>query len=316
MGNNIRIGVSTCLLGEAVRYDGADAMDPYVSSVLGQFVELVPVCPEVEAGFGIPREPVQLEGDADSPHMVTVNTGKDLTSKMLSWTRRRVRELEKEGLWGFIFKSKSPSCGIERVKVYTERQTPVKKGRGLFARAFMEHFPLIPVEEESRLHDLRIRENFIERIFTLERWRRTVAKRKSLGSLIEFHTAQELLILSHSLPLYREIGKLVAAARGRKLSELYAGYQELLVKALRMNTTTRKHLNVLQHVLSKFKKKLTPEEKQELLETIEKYRKGDVPLLVPVTLLNHYTRKYEQSHLYRQLYLNPHPVELKLRNHA
>ena len=310
----IRIGVSTCLLGESVRYDGGHARDRYVTDTLEQYMEFVPVCPEMEAGFGVPREPVRLEGDPASPRLISINTKKDLTDTMTTWAQRRVRELEKEDLCGFIFKSKSPSSGMERVKVYTDKGMPVKKGTGLFARAFMDHFPLIPVEEEGRLHDPHLRENFIERIFTLNRWRQMLKEKKSAGALVKFHTRHKLLVLSHSTKHYREMGKLVAETKGRKISEIYTRYETLLMEALRLKATVKKHTNVLHHMMGYFKKQLTSDEKQELLEVIKDYYNGLLPLIVPVTLFKHYVRKYGQPYLKDQLYLSPHPMELKLRN--
>jgi uncharacterized protein YbbK (DUF523 family) len=170
----IRLGISSCLLGQNVRYDGGHKLDRYLTDTLGQYVEYVPVCPEVECGLGVPREAVRLVGDSESPRLVTVKTKQDLTERMMTWAGKRVKELEKEGLCGFVFKSGSPSSGMERVKIYNERGMAEKKGRGMFARAFMDHFPLIPVEEEGRLHDPRLRENFIESIFALMRWRELV----------------------------------------------------------------------------------------------------------------------------------------------
>ncbi|MCP4665034.1 MAG: DUF523 and DUF1722 domain-containing protein, partial [Deltaproteobacteria bacterium] len=270
----IRIGVSTCLLGEAVRYDGGHALDRYVTETLGRHMEIVPVCPEMEAGFGVPREPVRLKGNPASPRLMTVNTKKDLTGTMTAWARRRVRELEKEDLCGFVFKSKSPSSGMAGVKVYREKGMPVKKGVGLFARTFMEHFPLIPVEEDGRLHDLHVRENFIERIFTLNRWRQTRKGKKSPGTLVAFHTRHKLLILSHSTNHYREMGKLVTQARRKKISEIYAQYEVLLLQALRLRATVKKHTKVLQHIMGYFKKQFTQDEKQELLEVIHDFHSG------------------------------------------
>ena len=217
----IRIGVSTCLLGESVRYDGGHARDRYVTETLGQYMEFVPVCPEMEAGLGLPREPIRLVGDPESPRVVTINTNKDLTETMTNWAQQRVRELEKEDFCGFIFKSKSPSSGMERVKVYTEKGMPVKKGVGVFAKAFMDHFPLIPVEEEGRLHDPHLRENFIQRIFTLNRWRQMLKEKPSAGTLVKFHTRHKLLLLSHSTKHYREMGKQVAETKGKKISEIF-----------------------------------------------------------------------------------------------
>ncbi|MEJ2024174.1 MAG: DUF523 and DUF1722 domain-containing protein [Deltaproteobacteria bacterium] len=312
----IRIGVSTCLLGEPVRYDGGHAHDRYVTETLGRYLEFVPVCPETEAGLGIPREPMRLVGNPESPRLLTIKTKKDMTDTLLTWARRRVRELEKENLCGFIFKSKSPSSGMERVKVYGNSGMPVKKGVGLFARTFMDHFPLVPAEEDGRLHDPRLRENFIERIFTLDRWRATLAGSKSVGHLMAFHTNHKLLILSHSTRHYREMGRLVARAERKNIEETYTHYETLLMDALRLQATVKKHTNVLQHMMGYFKKMLTPDEKQELLSIIGDYREELVPLVVPITLFKHYVRKYGQPYLQTQTYLSPHPLELKLRNHV
>ncbi|MFZ0449942.1 MAG: DUF523 and DUF1722 domain-containing protein [Desulfatiglandaceae bacterium] len=314
--DKIRIGVSTCLMGDPVRYDGGHSHDRYVTETLGQYLEFVPVCPEVEAGLSVPREAMRLEDDPKSPRLMTVKTRKDMTDTLLTWARKRVRELEKEDLWGFIFKSKSPSSGMERVKVYSESGMPVKKGVGLFARTFMRHFPLIPVEEDGRLHDPRLRENFIERVFTLNRWRRTLAGRKSIGSLVAFHTAHKLLLLSHSTKHYREMGRLVAQAKGKTITDVYARYESLLREAMRLRATVKKHTNVLQHMMGYFKKQLEADEKQELLEVIQDYQDERIPLIVPIILFKHYVRKYEQPYLRDQFYLSPHPLELKLRNHV
>jgi len=312
----IRIGVSTCLMGEPVRYDGGHSHDRYVTDTLGRYVEFVPVCPETEAGLGIPREPMRLVGDPGLPRLLTIKTKRDMTDILVTWARKRVRELEKQGLCGFIFKSKSPSSGMERVKVYSESGMPVKKGVGLFAGAFMEHFPLVPVEEDGRLHDPGLRENFIERIFALKRWRLTQTGQKTIGSLVAFHTTHKLLILSHSTKHYREMGRWVAQAKGLRIDEVYARYESLLMEALRLRATVKKHTNVLHHMMGYFKKELAPDKKQELLEVIGDYHNELVPLIVPITLFKHYVRKYEQLYLRDQVYLSPHPMELKLRNHV
>jgi uncharacterized protein YbgA (DUF1722 family) len=193
---------------------------------------------------------------------------------------------------------------------------PNKKGQGIFARVFTEHFPLIPVEEDGRLNDSKLRETFIEQIFTLMRWRETFSKKKRMGNLIDFHTRHKLLIMSHSPNHSRLMGKLVAEGKAIPMEDLFAEYETLLMGALVLQTTLMKHINVLQHIMGYFKNQLSPDEKQELLEIIDRYRKEYVPLIVPVTLLNHYVRKYEQPYLAQQVYLNPHPVALKLRNHA
>jgi uncharacterized protein YbgA (DUF1722 family)/uncharacterized protein YbbK (DUF523 family) len=312
----IKLGISTCLLGENVRYDGGHKLDRFLTDTLGQYVEYVPVCPEVECGLPVPREAMHLEGDPDSPRLVTTRTKQDMTDRMVQWARNRVSELEKEGLYGFIFKSDSPSSGMERIKVYNEKGMPVKKGVGIFARTFMDHFPLLPVEEEGRLHDPNLRENFIERIFTLKRWREALTKKESRGIVVDFHTKHKLLILSHSPKHYQTMGKLVAKAKDLPIKELYQQYQTILMETLQLKTTPKKNANVLQHMMGYFKEQLSSGEKQELLEVIDHYRQEYIPLIVPITLMQHYVRKYDQPYLKQQIYLNPHPLELQLRNHV
>ena len=312
----IKLGISTCLLGENVRYDGGHKLDRFLTDTLGQYVEYVPVCPEVECGLPVPRESMHLEGDHESPRLVTLRTKQDMTERMVSWAKRRVVELEKEGLCGFIFKSDSPSSGMERVRVYNEKGMPVKKGVGMFARIFMEHYPLLPVEDEGRLHDPKLRENFIERIFILKRWREVLIKKESRGNLVDFHTSHKLLILSHSSKHYQIMGKLVAQAKEIPLKSLYQQYQTILMEALQLKTTPKKNGNVLMHMMGYFKEQLSSDEKQELLEVMDHYRQEYIPLIVPMTLINHYVRKYDQPYLKQQVYLNPHPLELQLRNHV
>jgi len=316
MEKNFRIGISSCLLGNEVRWNSGHKLDKYLTHTLGQFVEYVPVCPEVEAGFGVPRESFRLVGNPDTPRLITFKSKTDHTDRMVTWAKKRVRELEKEDLCGFIFKSDSPSSGMIRVKVYNEKGMPHKIGIGIFARAFMEHFPLIPVEDDGRLNNPLIRENFILQIFTMKRWRDNMARNPSMGNLVDFHTRNKLLILSHSPKLYRLMGKLVADGRKLPIKELYDQYQLLLMEALKLKTTIRKNTNVLQHLMGYFKKQLSGDEKQELLEIFGQYRNEHVPLIVPITLINHYVRKYEQPYLKQQTYLHPHPLELKLRIHV
>lgn len=312
----IKLGISTCLLGETVRYDGRHKLDRFLTNTLGQYVEYVPVCPEVECGLGVPRESMHLEGNPDSPRLVTIRTKQDMTDRLVQWSWKRVADLEKEDLCGFIFKSDSPSSGMERVRVYNEKGMPVKKGIGIFAGIFMDRFPLLPAEEEGRLHDPELRENFVERIFTLKQWREVLAKKKSRGNLVDFHTQNKLLILSHSPKHYQVMGKLVAQAKEVPIKELYTQYQILLTEALKLKTTAKKNANVLQHMMGYFRGQLSSDEKKELLEVIDLYRKELIPLIVPITLINHYVRKYDQPYLKKQIYLNPHPLELQLRNHV
>lgn len=312
----IRLGISSCLLGERVRYDGGHKLDHYLADTLGRFVDWVPVCPEVETGLGTPREAMRLVGTADSPRLMTRETGIDHTDRMLRWARGRLKELEQEELCGFIFKSRSPSSGMERVKIYSPDGMPGPVGSGIFARAFMDRFPLLPVEDDGRLRDPGLRENFIERSFVYHSWRELNRGRASAGALVDFHADHKYMIMAHSPEHLRGLGKLVANPGRKKPSMLFEAYLPLLMEGLKRKATVKKNTNVLQHMVGYFKKQLTPDEKQELLGVIGEYHDRMVPLVVPVTLIRHYVRKYDEPYLGRQVYLNPHPAELMLRNHV
>jgi uncharacterized protein YbgA (DUF1722 family)/uncharacterized protein YbbK (DUF523 family) len=315
MGNEISIGVSSCLLGEKVRYDGGHKHDRYITDTLGRFFRFVPVCPEVGCGLPIPREAMRLEGDPAAPRLMTNRTGIDLTDRMLDYCRRKVVELEQEDLCGFIFKKDSPGSGLYRVKVYSGGM-PSKTGRGLFADAVVKHFPLLPVEEEGRLYDMNIRENFIERVFAFRGWKDFLLGPRGMGDLVAFHSTRKLQIMAHSPEIYREMGKLVADGKGMGWEDLLVRYRDLLLRALSLQSTVKKNTNVLSHIMGYFRKRLTPGEKEELLEVLRQYHDQLLPLIVPITLLKHYVRKYEQGYLKSQSYLNPHPLELVLRNHV
>lgn len=311
----INVGVSACLLGEKVRYDGGHKLDSYITGTLATFFRLIPVCPEVESGMPVPREAMRLEGEPEAPRLVTVRTRLDKTEQMLRFCREKVRQLETEKLCGFIFKKNSPSSGLYRVKVYRSG-IPSPMGSGLFAAALVRHFPLLPVEEEGRLNDPHLRENFLERVFAFHRWQRFLQDRPDAGKLVAFHTAHKLLMMAHSPVVYREMGKLVATAGTAPEEELFRRYGEMLMKGFTLQATPKKNANVLMHIMGYFKKQLSAEEKVELLEVIEQYRNRLVPLIVPITLLRHYVMKYDQAYLKGQVYLSPHPAELMLRNHV
>jgi uncharacterized protein YbgA (DUF1722 family)/uncharacterized protein YbbK (DUF523 family) len=312
----MRIGISQCLLGDRVRYDGQHKYDAFLVETLGAYVEYVPVCPEVECGLPVPREAMRLVGDPANPRLMTQRTRVDKTEQMMTWARRRTAELERENLCGFIFKSRSPSSGMERVKVYDERGGLAGRAPGMFARLFMEQFPLLPVEEDGRLRDAVLRENFIERIFALSRYRESIADTKSVKALTDFHARHKFLLMAHSPAHTRAMGRLLADGTHTGPAALRAAYEAQLLEALGLKATIRKHVNVLQHMLGFFKAVLSADEKQEILEVLDAYRRALVPLIVPVTLLQHYVRKYAVTYLQDQVYLHPHPLELKLRNHA
>ncbi|MFO8007475.1 MAG: DUF523 and DUF1722 domain-containing protein [Candidatus Brocadiia bacterium] len=311
-----RVGISTCLLGEPVRYDGGHQRDRFLTDTFGQFVEWVPVCPEVECGLPTPREAMRLAGDPERPRLVTARTEQDMTDRMLRWAEQRLEQLEEEDLCGFIFKSGSPSSGMTRIRVYDENGVPSRVGVGIFAREFMEHFPLLPVEDDGRLHDADIRENFIERIFCLKRYRDHVRDDGGVGGLVAFHAHHKFQLMAHSPQQLQQMGRLVAHASDWEAGELRTRYEKLLMVALRERANVPRNANVLTHMLGFFKDVLTADEKQEMLEVLEHYRDKLVPLIVPVTLMRHYVRRYDQPYLKQQTYLHPHPIELKLRNHA
>jgi uncharacterized protein YbgA (DUF1722 family)/uncharacterized protein YbbK (DUF523 family) len=315
MTRPIKLGVSSCLLGEHVRYDGGHKHDRYITDTLGRCFTFVPVCPEVGCGMPVPREAMRLEGDPANPRLVTGRSRIDRTEQMLAFCETRVRELEEEDLCGFIFKKGSPSSGLYRVKVYSNGMAK-SSGSGLFAAAVTRHFPLLPVEEEGRLNDPDIRENFIERVFSLRRWKDLLLDRPDLGRLVAFHACHKLQLMAHSPKIYREMGVLVAHGKEMKWAELLQRYEELFMKALALHATVRKNCNVLMHIMGYFKKELSRAEKEELLGVINHYHEQFVPLIVPLTLLKHYVNKYEQHYLRQQLYLSPHPAELMLRNHV
>ena len=312
----IRIGISSCLLGEPVRFDGGHKRDPFLTETFGAFVEWVPVCPEVECGFGTPRESMRLVHVDNGVRLLTVRAAVDLTDRMVEYARRRVAALDAEDLSGYVLKKDSPSCGMDRVKIYSTRGVPERSGRGIFAARLVERFPSLPVEEEGRLSDARLRENFIERVFAYWRLRRLFSDRWNLRALVDFHTAHKLILMAHSPEAYRQLGRLVARARGVGRADLKRRYTEMFMSALTVIATPRRHTNVLQHMAGYLKECLDASSKAELGTAIDDYRRALVPLVVPMTLLRHYVRVHRVSYLAGQLYLAPHPKELMLRNHA
>jgi len=316
MPERIRLGVSKCLLGEPVRYDGQHKRDTFVVDTLGPLVDFVPVCPEVECGLGVPREAMRLIGTKENPRLVTIRSGQDITPRMQDWIKPRLDQLAKENLCGYIFKARSPSSGMERVKIYNEKGGVVGYGAGLFAAAFMARFPLLPVEEEGRLNDPLLRDNFVERIFTLRRYRDAVAGARTLKPLMTFHATHKYLLMAHLPARVRAMGQLLAGSAPRAIRETTAAYEDMLLDTLKTKTTTVRYVNVLQHMIGYLKQQLTADEKQEFAELLDDYRRDDVPLIAPIVMLRHYVRKYNEPYLATQAVLYPHPLELRLRNHA
>jgi uncharacterized protein YbgA (DUF1722 family)/uncharacterized protein YbbK (DUF523 family) len=314
----LRLGVSACLLGKKVRYDGQHKRDAFLTETLEPFVEWVPVCPELEVGMGVPREPIRLVGRPGAPRLLGDRSGQDHTASMRAYSERRVAELAALDLAGYVTKKDSPSCGMERVRVWsaTGGGPPRREGVGAFARVLLEALPLLPVEEEGRLHDPALRESFVERIFAHDRWRRAVAAGLRRGDLVAFHTAHKLTLLAHSPDAYRRIGKLVGGLGKGSITGAVKGYGEGLMAALKVPATRGRHLNVLEHMLGYFRDVLPHPERKELEETVRDYGRGHVPLIVPLTLFRHHVRKHGVEYLDGQVYLDPDPKELMLRNHV
>ncbi|UCD93678.1 MAG: DUF523 and DUF1722 domain-containing protein [Candidatus Zixiibacteriota bacterium] len=311
----IKIGISACLLGQKVRHDGGHKHDRFITDILGRFVRFVPVCPEVEVGMSTAREAVRLEGDVSAPRMVGVKSRDDWTGRMNTYCAKRMKRLEKANLSGYILKKDSPSCGMWRVRLYS-KGVASKIGRGLYADSLIESFPLLQVEEEGRLNDPRLRENFIVRVFAYYRLNNLFTGRFSRRAVVEFHTASKYLLLAHSPKHYKQLGQLVAAIDKYKPSDFWDKYSTLYVQALSVKTTVRKNFNVMHHILGFLRKHLTDGDKKCILDLIEDYRRELVPLIVPVTLIRHHIYKYNIDYIMDQLYLSPDPKELMLRNHV
>jgi uncharacterized protein YbbK (DUF523 family)/uncharacterized protein YbgA (DUF1722 family) len=312
----IRIGVSACLLGHEVRFDGGHKRDTFIVEVLGRFAEFVPVCPEVEIGLGVPRETLKLAREGREVRLVANESGADHTRVMRAYAERRVTALAREDLCGYVLKKDSPSCGLERVRVYPANGRPSRDGRGLFAEALMHHLPNLPVEEEGRLSDPRLRENFIERIFAYQRLRTFFAGRWSVGRLAAFHTRHKLQLMAHSARAWEELGHMAVATGKRQRAALRAGYEGGFMRALSKPATPARHTIVLRHIASCLHDRLDPDARRELIGVIDDYRNGLAPLIVPITLARHHARQLRVEYLDGQVYLEPHPQELMLRNHV
>lgn len=313
----LRIGISSCLLGDEVRFDGGHKRDPFLTGTLGRFVEWVRVCPEVEVGMGVPRETLRLVRVGADTRMITTRTGVDHTDRMRAFAARRTKALAALDLRGYVLKKDSPSCGMERVKVFDRAgQMPTRTGVGTYAAILKERFPTLPIEEEGRLQDPVLRENFIERVFAYDRLRDVFDGRWTTRNLVAFHTAHKMALLAHSTAAYHQLGRLVASATSLPRAELRGRYEELFMRTLARPATTARHANVLMHMAGHLKTLIDADARRELAECIDEYRRGLVPLVVPLTLLRHHVRVHGVRYLAGQTYLEPHPRELMLRNHV
>lgn len=314
MEKRILLGVSSCLIGEKVRFNGGDKRNNYLCDLLANYVDFLPICPEVAIGLGVPRPAIRLVGDPKFPRLVEVNNPQqDHSQAMMEFANSAMKQLTH--ISGYILKSQSPTCGLKRVKIYQEKGVAPKLGQGLFAKVLAEKFPCLPIEEEGRLNDPKLRENFIERIFIYHDWQTTCENDFTASALVKFHTRYKLTLMAHHPSRSRELGQLVSQVKQKNLSALAAEYIDNFMKILSLIATPSKHANVLQHCLGYFKSVLSKNDKQELVTIINNYRQGLLPLIVPITLINHHLSHYSQPYLENQSYLSPYPAELMLRNH-
>jgi uncharacterized protein YbgA (DUF1722 family)/uncharacterized protein YbbK (DUF523 family) len=302
---SVRIGISSCLLGQNVRFDGGHKRDSFLTDVFGPCAQWIPVCPEMEIGLGVPRETLRLVDVGGEARLVAPGSRLDHTDKMRLWAEKRIEQLAAQNLCGYVFKRGSPSCGMERVKIYRENGSLERQGSGVFASALMRRLSLIPVEEEGRLQDPRLRENFISRVFCYKRWIDLMRSGITRSSIMTFHARHKFVLMAHSQAGARSLGNV--AARGDN-------YFELFSHVMHQTPTRRNHTNVLQHVVGYFSKSLTSGDRAEVTMLIDRYRRSLVPLIAPITLIRHYVRKYSVPYLSDQVYLDPHPEELMLLN--
>ncbi len=314
--SRIHLGISSCLLGAKVRFNGGHKKDNYVTDVLSNYFDWVRVCPEMDIGMGTPRESVRLVGNPNNPRMLGTKSLRDWTEQMNRYARQKAECLRELNLHGYILKSRSPSCGLMRVKVYSEKGAPVATSPGLFARALEQAMPNLPIEEEGRLNDPRLRENFIVRVFSYYRWTQLRKQPFAMKHLVDFHTRHKFLLMAHNETKMRFLGRFLADAKSVKSEGLLDQYEEIFFPALKIIASTKRHTNVLEHIAGFFKNEISPSDKQELKDSIADYRQSLVPLIVPITLIRHHLKNTQHKYLLNQIYLNPHPKELMLLNHV
>lgn len=310
---DIKMGISSCLLGNEVRHDGGHKRNTYVMSALSEYFSFRPFCPEVAIGLGVPRPTIRLSKIENHIRLVgTKDPDMDLTDDMNRWSENAMNGMD--DLSGFILKSNSPSCGMERVRVYDSNGMPSRDGTGLFARVLMQNNPALPVEEEGRLNDPVLRENFIERVFVYYRWQKMVEDGFSVSDLMAFHQQHKFILLAHNEQEYRKLGPLIAAVNRNNLEHTAEEYLVRMMTCMKSRASRKRHTNVLMHVMGYLKKKINSDDKKELIEILDNYRLGKVPLIVPITLMKHHLRVYPDEYISSQYYMAPYPEELMLRN--
>ena len=311
--HKIEIGVSSCLLGEEVRYDGGHKRNVYITGTLSQYFDFQPICPEMAIGLGVPRPTIRLVDMGSGIRAVGVNDASlDVTDKLRTFSQETVDTLQ--AISGYILKKDSPSCGMERVRVYNSSEMPEKRGRGIFADTLINSMPNLPVEEEGRLMDPVLRENFLERVFIYYRWQQLIKNGLTSNKLIEFHTRHKFNLLAHDETVYRKLGRMIAELDKENLQALANNYIDLLMEGLKKPATRKRHTNVLMHIMGFFKNELAGDDKQEMLDLLDAYRAGRLPLIVPITMMKPHLRRFPHPYMEKQYYLSPYTEELMLRN--
>jgi len=308
----ITVGVSSCLLGEKVRYDGGHKNNNYISNTLSQYFNFRAFCPEVNIGLGIPRPTIRLVLQDEQIHC------KGTKDENLDVTEKLYQSADEQAHWhanlsGYILKKDSPSCGMERVRLY-KGEMPERIGTGLYTKRLMENFPHLPIEEEGRLGDAVLRENFIQRVFIYHRWQKLITSDLSWKSMTEFHAQHKYIFMSHNQAKAKALGKLLANNTKADVNLLATEYLEAMMLLLKIRASKKNHVNTLQHIQGYLKNYLSQSDKKELVDTIEQYRLGFLPLIVPITLLKHHFMHHPDQYILNSYYLQPHPAELMLLN--
>jgi len=311
--NTITLGVSSCLLGNEVRHDGGHKRNVYILSTLAGYFSFRTFCPEMAIGLGVPRPTIRLTRSAQGIRLTgSDDPAMDATAAMTDWSERAIEGMR--DLSGFILKNNSPSCGMERVRVYDGHGAPSRDGIGLFAAALMKAMPWLPVEEEGRLNDPMLRENFIERVFVYYRWQKMIHDGLSAAGLMEFHQRHKFILLAHDEAEYRKLGPLIAGVTRDTIEQLADEYLQRMMTSLKARASRKRHANVLMHVMGFLKNKIDGDDKKELIDVMDNYRHGKVPLIVPITLMKHHLRRFPDEYISSQYYMAPYPEELMLRN--
>ncbi|RKF15706.1 DUF1722 domain-containing protein [Alginatibacterium sediminis] len=312
MSEKIQVGISACLVGDKVRFDGGHKQSRYCLDVLSEYFEYVRSCPEMAIGMGTPRKTIRLLKGPERIEVVASDGSFEVTDKLLNYSDERVEQLEH--LDGYIVCAKSPSCGMERVSVFDpEKNMGSRDGVGVFTRKLMDRYPYLPVEEDGRLNDPHLRENFITRVYAHQAWRELKESGLTVSKVMSFHSRYKYLLMAHNQGAYRELGPIAAKLKGNDDHEGFESYFQSFMTTLKYNPSRKNHSNVMQHLQGYLKTQLNARQKQELGEQIDKYREGTLPLFAPLTLLKHYLNEFPNEYLAMQTYLDPYPEALKLR---